>query len=85
MGVSVVNALSTHLKAEVHRDGEIWVQEYKIGKPQAKVRLLVKPNTREPLLVFAQTTVFLKPLTTHGKQLLITCANKPTSTKVSNW
>ncbi|MEK7167878.1 MAG: DNA gyrase subunit B, partial [Patescibacteria group bacterium] len=34
VGVSVVNALSTHLKAEVKRNGELWLQEYKAGKPQ---------------------------------------------------
>ncbi len=38
VGVSVVNALSTEVKAEVHRDGKIWVQEYKLGKPKAKVK-----------------------------------------------
>src|SRR6185503_15783109 len=31
VGVSVVNALSTYLRAEVHRDGEAWVQEYALG------------------------------------------------------
>ena len=38
VGVSVVNALSTEVKAEVHRDGKIWVQEYKLGKAKAKVK-----------------------------------------------
>lgn len=33
VGVSVVNALSEYLKAEVHRDGKLWMQEYKMGKP----------------------------------------------------
>ncbi len=33
VGVSVVNALSEYLKAEVHVGGKIWEQEYKIGKP----------------------------------------------------
>src|SRR5690554_5765046 len=33
VGVSCVNALSSDLKAEVHRKGKIYVQEYKIGVP----------------------------------------------------
>lgn len=37
VGASVVNALSTTMKVEVHRDGKIWMQEYKIGKPLKKV------------------------------------------------
>lgn len=38
VGVSVVNALSTELKAEVKRDGKLWVQEYRRGTPKAKVK-----------------------------------------------
>jgi len=38
VGVSVVNALSSWTKAEIHKEGGIHVQEYKIGKPQAKVK-----------------------------------------------
>jgi DNA gyrase subunit B len=38
VGVSVVNALSTWLKAEVKRDSKLWMQEYKRGKPQGKVK-----------------------------------------------
>ncbi len=37
VGVSVVNALSSYLKAEVHLGGKIWKQEYKQGKPLKKV------------------------------------------------
>ncbi len=37
VGASVVNALSTYMKAEVHKDGKIWVQEYKTGVPVKKV------------------------------------------------
>ena len=38
VGVSVVNALSTELKAEVKRDGKIWEQTYKMGKPSSKIK-----------------------------------------------
>jgi len=38
VGVSVVNALSTWLKAEVYKDGGIYMQEYKRGDPQYKVK-----------------------------------------------
>ncbi|PIT88688.1 MAG: DNA topoisomerase (ATP-hydrolyzing) subunit B [Candidatus Magasanikbacteria bacterium CG10_big_fil_rev_8_21_14_0_10_36_32] len=37
VGVSVVNALSIYLRAEVHRDNKIWMQEYKTGVPRKKV------------------------------------------------
>ncbi len=37
VGISVVNALSTRLVAEVHRDGGIWRQEYVRGLPQGPV------------------------------------------------
>jgi DNA gyrase subunit B len=33
VGVSCVNALSSYLKAEIHRDSKIYFQEYKKGKP----------------------------------------------------
>ncbi|MEE2700398.1 MAG: DNA topoisomerase (ATP-hydrolyzing) subunit B [Bacteroidota bacterium] len=38
VGVSCVNALSSHLRAEVHRGGKVFEQEYKIGVPQYDVR-----------------------------------------------
>jgi DNA gyrase subunit B len=38
VGVSCVNALSTDLKATVYRNGKVYQQEYKIGKPQYAVK-----------------------------------------------
>lgn len=40
VGVSCVNALSKHLKAEVHREGKIFVQEYEFGKPLYPVKVV---------------------------------------------
>ena len=45
VGVSVVNALSTEVKATVHRDGKIWKQDYKRGKPVKKVAAVGKTKT----------------------------------------
>ncbi|MDD5739758.1 MAG: DNA topoisomerase (ATP-hydrolyzing) subunit B [Candidatus Peribacteraceae bacterium] len=38
VGSSVVNALSVKMRAEVYRDGKVWVQEYERGKPVADVK-----------------------------------------------
>jgi len=40
VGVSCVNALSTHLKATVYREGKVFVQEYSEGKPTTSVDLV---------------------------------------------
>lgn len=44
VGVSVVNALSSNLKAEVYRDGYIYTQTYERGHPTSKVTKGQKTN-----------------------------------------
>ncbi len=54
VGVSCVNALSIMLKAEVHRNGEIFTQEYSKGKPQTEVAVIGKTDK-------TGTTIHFKP------------------------
>lgn len=48
VGVSVVNALSTNLTAQVRREGKVYEQKYKIGVPQGKVKEVGKINKNDP-------------------------------------
>ncbi|MEK7564402.1 MAG: DNA topoisomerase (ATP-hydrolyzing) subunit B [Patescibacteria group bacterium] len=52
VGASVVNALSVHTKAIVHQDGGIHMQEYKIGKPQHKVKQIGKTKEHGTIIMF---------------------------------
>ncbi len=54
VGVSVVNALSTHVRAEVHRDGGKHVQEYKNGgKPVGKTKREGASKANGTIITFA--------------------------------
>jgi DNA gyrase subunit B len=52
VGVSCVNALSKDLRAEVHRDGQIWQQEYKIGVPQYDVKPIGETDKSGTIVTF---------------------------------
>jgi DNA gyrase subunit B len=52
VGASVVNALSTNAKVVVHKDGGIHMQEYKIGKPVAKVKQIGKTKLHGSITSF---------------------------------
>ncbi len=52
VGVSCVNALSAHLKAEVHRDGKVYEQEYERGKPMYDVREVGASSERGTIITF---------------------------------
>jgi len=53
VGVSCVNALSSHLKATVHRDGEVYVQDYQRGKPQGDVAPTGKTDITGTVISFS--------------------------------
>ncbi|MFW5821775.1 MAG: DNA topoisomerase (ATP-hydrolyzing) subunit B [Tangfeifania sp.] len=52
VGVSCVNALSSYLKAEIHRDGKVWVQEYSIGKPKEDVKVAGESDLTGTIITF---------------------------------
>ena len=65
VGVSVVNALSNHMKSTVFRDGKIYEQEYERGKalyPVKQIGETEKRGTRQTFYpddtIFTQTTEF---------------------------
>lgn len=75
VGVSVVNALSIHLKAEVKRDGKLWMQEYKIGKPIKPVKAIgpakgtgTKITFKPDATIFSVTEFNLQTILDHLRQ-----------------
>lgn len=59
VGVSCVNALSTHLKATVHRNGTIFEQEYERGIPKYPVKEVGKTEITGTVVTFQpDTTIF---------------------------
>ncbi len=51
VGASAVNALSDWMRVEVRRDGKLYAQEYKRGKPQSKVEQVQKSQIPEFLSI----------------------------------
>jgi len=63
VGVSVVNALSSALKAEVFRDGKIWQQEYSRGKVDYPVKVVGETDIRGTKVTFmADNEIFQVPI-----------------------
>jgi len=59
VGASVVNALSTHVRVDVHKDGGHYMQEYNIGKPKAKVKKLGSTSFNGSIVIFqADPSIF---------------------------
>lgn len=59
VGVSCVNALSNHLRAEVHREGKIFVQEFAKGKPQGDVKVIGESDKTGTTITFTpDDTIF---------------------------
>ncbi len=52
VGVSCVNALSSHLRAEIHRQGKCYVQEYSQGKPLGPVLEMADSDKTGTIITF---------------------------------
>jgi DNA gyrase subunit B len=63
VGVSCVNALSSHLLVEVYRDGKMWQQEYSKGKPQYDVKHVGTTDKRGTKVTFLpDDTIFTESI-----------------------
>jgi len=60
VGASVVNALSEHTKVVVHQDGGMHMQEYKIGKPLAKVKKIGTSKEHGTIVLFKPDAAIFK-------------------------
>ncbi len=59
VGVSCVNALSSYLRAEIHRNGKIYTQEYAYGKPTTELQITGEcDNTGTGITFKPDNTVF---------------------------
>ncbi len=52
VGVSCVNALSSHLTAEIHREGKVFMQEYSQGKPLYDVKVVGEASDTGTIITF---------------------------------
>lgn len=75
VGASVVNALSEHTVAEVHRDGGRYVQEYRRGKKDADVKKVGSTTNQGTIIrfkpddqIFPSTDFSYERIVTHVRQ-----------------
>ena len=94
VGVSVVNALSNHLRATVYIDGKVWEQEYEKGKALYPAKIIGDTTDKGTMVTFSpdpsifnQTTEYnyetlatrLRELSFLNKKVTLTLTDKRTS------
>ncbi len=70
VGVSVVNALSKYLKAEVHRDGGIYEQEYERGEPKKPIKKVGSATDTGTIITFEPDPEIFKEIAFDWHQIL---------------
>jgi DNA gyrase subunit B len=72
VGASVVNALSIHTKVEVHRDGGLFMQEYKQGIRKAAVKQVAKSKLNGTVVTFKPDAEIFKEGTEFTWETIVT-------------
>jgi DNA gyrase subunit B len=70
VGVSVVNALSDHLTAVVHRGGKVWQQEYEKGKTLYPVKEVGKTDKTGTIITFKPDLSIFKDVQKYSYETL---------------
>lgn len=70
VGVSCVNALSIHLRAEVHREGKIFEQEFSKGVPLYPVRIIGDSDKTGTIITFKPDKEIFYQTTTYNYDIL---------------
>lgn len=70
VGLSVVNALSSYVKIEVHKDGKLYVQEYKTGKPEYPVKEVGKTTKNGTHVTFKPDNTIFETVEFNSKTIL---------------
>ncbi|OGZ45871.1 MAG: DNA gyrase subunit B [Candidatus Ryanbacteria bacterium RIFCSPHIGHO2_02_FULL_48_12] len=70
VGASVVNALSVYMKAEVCKDGGLYVQEYERGKPKAAVKKIGKCGASGTTVTFEPDPQIFSEISFNWKRVL---------------
>jgi len=81
VGVSVVNALSVWLKAEVRRDGKKYHQEYQVGKAKAEIKVIGEAKNTGTTITFMPDGDIFKNIEYNINTILSHCRQQAYLTK----
>ena len=70
VGASVVNALSTYVRAEIKKDGGLYMQEYSAGKPKASVKKIGKAESNGTTITFSPDPAIFSEIVFDRKKIL---------------
>ena len=81
VGVSVVNALSVSLKAEVRRDGKKYYQEYETGKAKEEIKIIGESEETGTTITFIPDSKIFKTIEFNINTILSHCRQQAYLTK----